>query len=90
MGICVRAVVIGAFGDPLRTLEQPAEGCHELVAGHLVDLVQSEDTVTRRAGNGWPEVLTDVVEDEVQHNGGDAAQRDSAAQDDLGPLGNRM
>ena len=46
--------------------------------------------VPGRAGHRRSEVLAHVVEDQVEQDGAQAAQRDAAAEDDLRPVRNRL
>lgn len=88
-GVAERALVVRPLDHPVGPLEQPAEGRDELLTLHLVDLVEA-DQVARLARDGRTDVLADVVEDEVEDDRGQAAQRDARSEQDLGPVGHRL
>ena len=90
LGVGERAPGVGPLDHPVRALEQPGEGAHELLRRHVVHLVQPHQASAGCAGHGRAAALADVVEHQVEPDRGDAAQGDPAAQDDLRPFRHRL
>jgi hypothetical protein len=84
-----RALSVGVANHPVRPLEESSEGGLKLVLGHVVDLAEPDRAGGRRPSDRSAPVGADVVEDDVEQDGTDAAEGDPAAEEDLCPVGDR-